>query len=559
MSGVELDKYITSYYNRVEIRNACYYQGKATSNKIATRFNNGKSEEELSVFICDAMIIKDFEYEGKVLPCRNPTFKGENIQFYLLNQKQLFDYIVFRTILKKGMTSSIRSKGFLTLFLMEIVNGIYGSSFSYKLNELKRIYSIFPKGEGYEDLFKEAFEIIFIQNLDSLDVEDYVKNIPVAAFKDTSLLPFFVDKKQKHIIEIILNNVESMYEYKISDVELYIFKDCFETLFNELSSKPSYNSYSYSAIENLVYHYEGLYFNYPLRHLKAQYPLTTNFTYKNINGDESQFENGLHSKLTNKCDTLRSKEILYSTLAIFNSIAYYCNYTIKDKDSGKVTPRYTIPESKLSYIKIDQMALSTIIEEWICDNQYAKIGYRLSLSELKSLKINGVKGKDILAFKQWETARMEEYYDDKAKQLIEKRNQEARDRMEEAERLYGIGDYISPEEKKVQFDKLMNLNKIANEKFYSSVEEAGTSAIKTKDDTFSKFIRNLSTLETKVFSLLCQDNFDGADDAAWDKDELISNVIDKINTKSNKYLECNVIEDTEVIDKFINKILTEIE
>jgi hypothetical protein len=246
-------------------------------------------------------------------------------------------------------------------------------------------------------------------------------------------------------------------------------------------------------------------------------------------------------------------------LAIFNSIAYYCNYTIKDKDSGKVTPRYTIPESKLSYIKIDQMALSTIIEEWICDNQYAKIGYRLSLSELKSLKINGVKGKDILAFKQWETARMEEYYDDKAKQLIEKRNQEARDRMEEAERLYGIGDYISPEEKKVQFDKLMNLNKIANEKFYSSVEEAGTSAIKTKDDTFSKFIRNLSTLETKVFSLLCQDNFDGADDAAWDKDELISNVIDKINTKSNKYLECNVIEDTEVIDKFINKILTEIE
>ena len=551
MSYDELDKFIASYYERVSTREACYYKGKPSSDKVFIDFNNKKNKSDLSIFISDAMILKNLEYDGKIIPCRNPTFEVNCIQFYLLRHTQLSNYIVFRTFLRKGKVPSNRSSGFLILLLMEIINGIYGSSFKSKFNELNRIYSIFPTGADYEDIFKEAFEIIFIQNRDLLKIEEYVRSAPLDIFDNTNLLPDFKDKKKKHLIEFMVKTLESTCKYRISDNELYIFNDCFEYINEKLKSDNSKTS----LIESIVYRHSCVNYNFPLRHLMAQYPFTSSFKYININGDEDIFQNGIHTSVVSNYDSRRCRAICYSTLAIFNVIAFYCDYNVRDDESGKTEVRYPIEQNNIGYIKISHNELFPIIKKWINENLYAKIGYRLTFSQLEDLRIMGVKENDILEFERYKSQKVEGFYDNKAKQIRNNKEQEVRDLLEKAERLHGIGTYISPEEKKVQFEKLLKSNLKANEEYYENQDKSKNIPISLKDDILGRFLDSLLPLERKILVLLCNDNFDGADDAAWDRDDLISNVIDRINIKFNKYFECDVIKDTDVIEKFKKKIL----
>jgi hypothetical protein len=228
---------------------------------------------------------------------------------------------------------------------------------------------------------------------------------------------------------------------------------------------------------------------------------------------------------------------------------------VRDDESGKTEVRYPIEQNNIGYIKISHNELFPIIKKWINENLYAKIGYRLTFSQLDDLRIMGVKENDILEFERYKSQKVEGFYDNKAKQIRNNKEQEVRDLLEKAERLHGIGTYISPEEKKVQFEKLLKSNLKANEEYYENQDKSKNIPISLKDDILGRFLDSLLPLERKILVLLCNDNFDGADDAAWDRDDLISNVIDRINIKFNKYFECDVIKDTDVIEKFKKKIL----
>lgn len=555
MDEKELNQCLDAYYERVAIRNSCYYQGKPFKQKDFIFFNKRRSVTELSLFIADAMILKSLEYEGNVLPCSSVDFRENSIQFHLLNNSQLLNYIVFRTCLKKEKIPPRRSVGFLTLYLMEILNGIYSNSYEFKFDAISKVYSFFPKSNLYEDLFKEAFEILYLQNIDCINLKDYLNKTPLSVFNDSNFFDNFKERKQKICFDLMIESVESIGKFKINETDRYIFEECFDFLYTILNKKDYMINSNYKSIDSLIYSRREEKYNFPLRHLMAQYPPTLDLKIQNLDGNESIFKNGIHTKILNNHEIRPSNTICYSTVMILNLIAFNCGFIVEDTKPIESRTYYKIPSDNIRFIELNKEDVSFAIKKWVNKHWYVRVGYRLPLWKLKSFKNGGYSSSDLKEYENWKKEKSQIYYSNKARFIRDKQQKDYEDIINRAKKAHNGGNYLSTEDRKNKFNQLIQSNIEANIIYNSSMKTTTKEIVSSNDEAKIKFKNSLSQLENIVLIYLINDKFEAADDYAWKNDDLISSVIDRINMKSKRYLFCEIIEDEKLIDKYKNRFI----
>jgi hypothetical protein len=111
---------------------------------------------QISNFIADEMTLKDLVLNDKQI-CKKPKFIALNPQYYLLSEKQLKSYLSFRTYAKKGIyLKNNHPYNFLLMYLMEIVNGIYGDLIDKKCKLLNSVFCQFINEEN-EETYENCF------------------------------------------------------------------------------------------------------------------------------------------------------------------------------------------------------------------------------------------------------------------------------------------------------------------------------------------------------------------------------------------------------------------
>jgi hypothetical protein len=493
---------------------------------------------QLGTFLTDALSLKDIIFDEEI-PCDNPRFASGAVEYYSLDLVQLENYFAYRTLIKRGEVPTNNHANFLVLYLMEIVNGIYGNEYEAKRKKLNSVSTLYPKGAKYRSLLQEAYEILYLQNISFLNKEDYFSGVNFPLFKDTSLTDNTTGASNIPIEEIFkFVKVEKFTATNAKDK--FILRDCFEYLYKEINDD-DFEIGPYKNLDDLFLFNSKLSIDTPLNKLKSYFPITTNITYTNKNGHQEVIADGMH--LTKKLyyDDFKLFQINKYFTMVINSIQYNCAgipLPKKHKEKNSVLAYFERNEGDKPDV---QKIVDGYVRKWVAENPYSRKGYLSSLETMKDLKERGSFKLDI---------------SDVSK--VRKQSSDIQDKL-----IIDDGDstpILIPKKP---------LNKFVEHSFHEDDADAYFKKLKgaksktqtpstttlNDNNTFITLVRLLSQWEREIIRLIYNGEIDGAEDIAANHAMMLSLAIDKINTKSNSLIDDVVIIDNELVEDYKEELM----
>jgi hypothetical protein len=518
----EIDYIIDEYHKRASRNNSDERVGLSNESYGETsKFMNYRGKQ-LDVFLSDAMLLKDITYTNKESACSNPTFKANSVQYYYLSKIELRNYFTFRTLIQKGKKPNNDWINFFILYVMEIINGIYQNKFETKYKLLIKLNELFPKGAKYNNILIEAFEILYFQNMSSLDFSKYCRDVPLKIFmnykfiededEDVSSIDYISDSGITYATSVpSISKIIKMISFKstnnLTDTDLYLFEQCFSDVITALDESKEFSFNSSLSTDSVLMCSQQEKFNIPIGKLRANFPLTTNVNYKKKGGDLEIIRYGFHCKYSDMYPNYDKDNINKFLLSIVEMLRHYCGKVpLRRKSSSSYYPSYYLnPQDEPKYRKL----LMKVIKNWIANNQYVKDGLYLSPAELEEKK-------DKLSFKL-----------------------DISDITNVRLKSHEIQTKLIVEENEIN----PKINKVKSTK-KPKVVEPKTSA----SNEFELLIVKLKPFECDILLALINGDVYSATKIADNNGTMLSIIVDNINIMSSELIEDVVIIDNVVLD-----------
>ncbi len=277
-------------------------------------------DNELNVFIADALLLKNIEFD-KQKRCRAIKSKGNAIQYYMFKEDELFEYFAFRTAVRHDVLPLNRQNSdFVTLYLMEVLNGVYGEEFNHKFELVNRLVPLIRKGLDNKELVVEAFEKLYVQHSEELTLSEYSKMVPLTIFEGTSL----TNKDGKFLpVEEILKVTIIEEVRPVSEIEMVLLTDCFEFVFNQVRKDSCYEIVD--SLQNTLFtKISSTSKEYETNKLNALNPLLSEVEYYRADGTFVKFENGEQSLYKVDLEKIDTEILLFFINFIICSIKHQC-------------------------------------------------------------------------------------------------------------------------------------------------------------------------------------------------------------------------------------------
>jgi hypothetical protein len=494
---------------------------------------------QLGTFLVDALSLKDIIFDEET-PCENPRFASGAVEYYSLDLIQLENYFSYRTLVKRGEYPTNNHPNFLVLYLMEIVNGIYGNGYEEKRKKLNSVSALYSKGAKYRSLIQEAYEILYLQNINSLNKEEYFSSVDHPLFKDTSL----TDNKTGSS-NIPLDDIFKVVKIEkftaINAKDKYILRDCFEYLYKELNDNDEFEIGYYKTMEELFSFDYKLSFDSPLNKLKAYYPITTNIKYSNKKGNQEVIANGIHVTKKVFYDDSKLFQINRFLTMVTNSIQHNCGgipLPRKQKEKRNVYSYFANSKSDMP----DVLAMvDSCVGKWVSQNTYAREGYLLSLETMMNIKERGSFKLDIS-----DVSKVRKQSSDIQNKLIIDDGESTPIIIPKTPTNPFVEHSSHEDEASAYFKKLKVVELTSSTQSNDDFSE---------DNEFETLVKQLSPWEREIIKLLCNGEVDAAKDIASNKGKMLSLVVDKINTKSNSLIEDVIIIDNELVEDYKDELM----
>jgi hypothetical protein len=440
-------------------------------------------------FISDAILMKEIEYEVEDDECESPSInKNIEIQFTKFSKKELVNYFAFRTIIIKGKIPKNNYTAFLIVYLMEIINGIYGSAIDDKVSRLKSLLKIYNKKNKNQGLLKEAFEIVYLQHIAEVSREEFFKDLPFLVFEDT-LFAFSNNVPPTFSLHTILMLIDYINWNNLTDKEVFLFEECFSHVSSTLNGKLIISRRR--NVNELLLSYERTNkgFDVPRDSLKTIYPITTNVEYLNKSWLLECYKYGMHytNEISYRSDDQRQLTDIFDS--VINCIRCY---------NKKIPTGYLSPQDNRRSEKNQDLIYKTI-SCWMDDNAYVKYFNDMTFEELKIKEVP-----KRFAYYKLDISDVND---------VRKKSSEI-------------------QEKLIIEDDESDLIK----------QESSDSSIQS-DSSFTVF-------DKKIIKLLLDGNIDKAIALSNDDGEMLSVVVDRINSIAMNVIGDVVIEDFMVIEDY---------
>ncbi len=300
-----------------------------TNNKSPKKESNDNS---IKVFIKNANLLKN--YDSTVLKKTTVFHFSKNIiQYYLLNEARLIAYVGFRTQVRNEVVPTINKfNEFLLLYLMEIVNGIYGDTYDEKRCMLDKTLYLANEKKSYRELIIEAYEILYLQYSKDLELNSFQKGISLSVFEGYK----FVDKNYTNVYEPTAEHLfKELGPYLTGSYDKDSksrLKASFDFVYYELKEDDLYNIGGQGIDEIFAFESEEI-ADSPLNKIKALYPTAIQLFFVDNDGEFHFIKKGAHGKKIYFHEYRRKMLIEYVFESIMVSLEKFCSdYEYDDDD-----------------------------------------------------------------------------------------------------------------------------------------------------------------------------------------------------------------------------------
>jgi len=246
----------------------------------------------VSWFCSDAKYLKKIDYDTQIPPVGKMPSSRFSPQYYLLEDEDLFSYFGFRTALRIGEVPHYTTPYFISLYLMEILNGIYGDEVSLIEKKLDGAFALLLKKEKKIRLKKyliAAYEnLVFLQGNPDL-AQVYEQKIGYELFPHHEI----ADMQQCSFSYLVKNFKLDSHRF-VTPAVLYVMEQCYQEIVY-VAFKEGYESNSFKEnsskylfqMENRYKPIEGI------RPLFVDFPLLHSFSIAHDTSSFYQAKNGL--------------------------------------------------------------------------------------------------------------------------------------------------------------------------------------------------------------------------------------------------------------------------
>lgn len=244
MNEQTLDSIISGYMSRIQsyqsFRTASSFSGKWKT-KLTTLGNERK--KSIARFISDAFYLASIDFE-KEKPVKGLTSKTKFCpQYFLLERANLVAYFGFRTALRKGISPTYPDSFFISLYLMEILNGIYSRNTADIEKELDRAFQLLLPAVGKSKM--KRFLLSAYRNLYFLYGGQSEELNRLEKKTDMQLFPETVSQRENIISFSYLYKVLHLKDQCFDSAILFLMEECYLDLAVPCISEGFYGSLGY--------------------------------------------------------------------------------------------------------------------------------------------------------------------------------------------------------------------------------------------------------------------------------------------------------------------------
>ena len=514
-----IDEQLNSYY----IRENYYLENnnlkKNTSRYKANfvKFRNNR-DDQLGKFILDAKLLANLSCEEDLI-VKNPRLRNRCVQYHYLEKEELKAYIGFRTKIRNNKAPQNPQFSFLVIYLMEVINDLYTSDFEGKIQLIKDAEKLIKLTKRYRDLFKEAYELLFLQSPNFITLEKFIINYNVPTIFETYSVDSDIFDKYKFIYE------SSISELDVNEIDKYLIKNSFSEILKEAIDKNmSFNFYGINkSFENSldIIHEKS---TYSINKLYSFFPLDKKYVFYNDKGETLLLENGILEKKVKPAFKKYTVNLFFKILR--DTFRIVLKFDEKSPELN-INSSYFSRNHYSDYSEARTL-MKEIVEDWILKNEYCYNAYNKSVEHLMydKKKINfNIDIENIKTIRN-DSAKIQN------KIIIE----------DETEVIEHQVNEIDPKEYFKKIKQTQNYNQ--------------KSSCKNDSKTiYSKFIESLENSERIILDYIIKGLIEDAELVASNSNMMLSLIIEKINIKAVEYIDDIVIDNNEVIEDYKEDIM----
>ena len=544
MIDYDLKPLIENYRKRVEFAiklNNLNVRSRTYDSQVKKYIKN--RAKQLGTFLEDGKILFNLEGEED-LTISNPKLGNGCFQYYNLEDSQLIAYIGFRSKLRKNIVPKNPQMSFLAIYLMEILNDFYSTSFEAKLNLVKKTEKLFPKGVKYKNLITEAFENLFFLCPINLSISEFKKK-----YETYTIFEKFSEDPS------IFNKYEYIYDksrrgLELSRIDDFLIKNSFKKVIEELIEKDfnlNLNGYTISIDESLKKGYEK--YKTSINKLYCLYP---------INVEKELFDKVGRTLIVSN-GTLKNYGPPNYPIEFFNRIIEFSKNSFRKLLDG---PKIVKEESQSfinsyflrnKFLQVDkEREVFEIIKKWIDENPYCKNAYKLSLSQLEFNKKQSEFDIDLTEV----TKIRESSAKIQDKLIIEEVGEEKTDDVISLKLNNQSVSYFESLRNNKKVTSAIKEDKSGEIGSKSSINEPLSGKLKeNSDNIYISVVNSLTATELQVLKSLLSGKIERAKEIAQKENVMLSLIIDEINSKASELTEDIIIEEEMVVEDYKQQLI----
>lgn len=508
-------------------------------------FNDAKEYKKVNVY---------FE-----LDCIEPKLQKE-VQYYHFDCDQLISYFSYRTSIRKKQVPKNNYAAFLQLYLIEILSGLYSNEYEDVLRILNYLENNTPNKNQFLNLLKAAYEILYLQYYKLLENSNYIENLNISILENKEIV--YKNGEWVSPVCFVLFNIFNLDSFsKYNNNSKFIFSKCFEYIYYKLKEERFvFNTNDYLNIE-----FERFFENIIHETNYTPYENLITFSKRDINialidnkkKKIDYFIDGVHKNIDVHFRYEFNSYIKQFAIILFDSIYNQCGGVKLPVYSNTKYDSYNLKVKNIEINRI-QKKLNELVASWIVDNNYARKGFNLPYKEF----ISFYNTKDDIIENVVPFFNMDEI--DKVR--IESRNIQEKLIVEEID--FNVNELVccsETEEKDCVLDNLYDeiapilINEestIINNSDVCDIEndtliEDGNSNL----SIFKQLFNQLTQSEQVILEFYLNDRIDEASQYLMQSGEMLSIVVDSINTKSDEIIEDIIIESNEIVEDYKDELL----
>lgn len=542
MNQQEVEKVIDGYMKRSRtflslLTKTSYVHEKAVINKLIE-----ERRQSVSWFCSDASFLLSIDFETE-LPVQGKLSLSKYCpQYYLLDAQNLLAYFGFRTALRKKKMPQYPNNLFITLYLMEIINGLYERDL-----------------DAREAHIEETFDVLLTQltkaKLKKLRISAY-QNLALLREDDASLLRYEQKIKKDLFLKgdgasmkqvsfgslrkaLNLDKIDYM-----NEIALFVMEQCYQTILPTLFKKGftcggyqigtgprcinEEKMFQISQVGIQSYGIPPLFVDFPVLHDREVF-VTPDVYLSVVRGVLASFQLKL------------SETSLYLVRYYLNSLAEVIIYLMGGPkktlvDYKAILKRDGYREDYYTVRIKDQKVLLSVVSDWFKQRPFLKDSYEKSVSWVKKEMQVSQFSVDVHRLDTIRTASIRT----QEKLIVEEKAMEAK-----------------PQKKIQKKEKKKVSHPVSKKEFSASVQKDGVSPSPISSLCHELKLQ-LSADELSIFQEIIQGNIKKATKLCRNKSLLLSVIIDKINTIALEALDDVIIEQNEVLSDYRDEITLEI-